>query len=182
MLDPLRSSLGKAVRFSRFRRDWRRLSLADRCLMFLFFLLLAQSAATLFMPYSPDGREIDIVVRTSSASVFGYLLGGGMARQNRVPEGEDMASPDLSQSPAQPAAEPYPTPGECNRFRVLAAAGAGIFCLCVLLLLRDWPGKTTQLSGSDSAAAVIVQFRDYISGSLGVLIGCASRSSGTSPD
>ena len=58
----------------------RRLPLADRCLFFMFLVLLVQSAAVMFSPPPEAGGEIDIIVRISSASIFGYLLSGGAVR------------------------------------------------------------------------------------------------------
>ena len=44
----------------------------------MFLVLLVQSAAVMFSPPPEAGGEIDIIVRTSSASIFGYLLSGGL--------------------------------------------------------------------------------------------------------
>lgn len=49
--------------FSRFRRELRTLSLADRCLFFMFLVLLVQSAAVMFSPPPEAGGEIDIIAR-----------------------------------------------------------------------------------------------------------------------
>ena len=75
-----------------------------------------------------------------------------------------------------------PAAGGCSPIRVLATAGVGIFCLLSLLLLRDWPGKAAQLADSGSGTAMVTQFRDFISGAVGFLTGCAPRGSGTTPD
>ena len=47
----------------------------------MFLVLLVQSAAVMFSPPPEAGGEIDIIVRTSSASIFGYLLSGGCPAQ-----------------------------------------------------------------------------------------------------
>ena len=46
----------------------------------MFLVLLVQSAAVMFSPPPEAGGEIGIIVRASSASIFGYLLSGGAAR------------------------------------------------------------------------------------------------------
>lgn len=74
-----RRSRRRVTLFSRFRRELRTLPLADRCLFFMFLVLLVQSAAVMFSPPPEAGGEIDIIVRTSSASIFGYLLSGGLS-------------------------------------------------------------------------------------------------------
>lgn len=51
----------------------------------------------------------------------------------------------------------------------------GLFCLVTLLVLRNlnqW-GLAVE---SDSAAASVVQFRDFVSGCVGFLIGCPTHS------
>ena len=199
-----RRSRRRVTLFSRFRRELRTLSLADRCLFFMFLVLLVQSAAVMFSPPLDAGGEIDIIVRTSSASIFGYLLSGGLSGSRTIPESpaEDPAAMPVMPSPEpSAAAEPVsmepvrtesgsaslpdmtqPAAGGCSRIRVLATAGVGIFCLLSLLLLRDWPGKAAQLADSGSGTAMVTQFRDFISGAVGFLTGCASRGSGTTPD
>lgn len=199
-----RRSRRRVTLFSRFRRELRTLSLADRCLFFMFLVLLVQSAAVMLSPPPEAGGEIDIIVRTSSASIFGYLLSGGLSGSRTVPESpaEDpavmpaMPSPEPSAAAEPVSMEPVrtesrtaslpdmtqPAAGGCSRIRVLATAGVGIFCLLSLLLLRDWPGKAAQLADSGSGTAMVTQFRDFISGAVGFLTGCASRGSGTTPD
>ena len=193
--------------FSRLRLAWQNgpgralngLPLADRFLLLFFLVLLAGSADMLLWPQPGPSGEIDVIVRTSSASVFGYLLSGGLspsapaASRSAVspetlsptevpPPGREMAgmpadpspAPDPLPDPAAPAGLPS-GPVSCSRIQILTAAGVGIFCLGALLLLRGWPGRLDLLAASDSATAVLVQFRDFISGSLGYLIGCSSR-------
>ena len=75
-----RRSRRRVTLFSRFRRELRTLSLADRCLFFMFLVLLVLSEAVMFSGALDAGGEIDVIVRTSSASIFGYLLSGGAVR------------------------------------------------------------------------------------------------------
>lgn len=117
---------------------------ADRVLALFLTVLLAQSAYSLFAGAGRSGESghIDVIVRTASAAIFGYFLSG--------PEGD--------------------TPEErraCRRLRTAWAAGVGLFCLGVLVLLRDaGPAVSTA-----SATATVAQFRDFISGCVGFLIG-----------
>ena len=49
----------------------------DRSLLLFMAVLLGQSAYSLFAPGSgPMADEIDIIVRTAAASIFGYFLSG----------------------------------------------------------------------------------------------------------
>lgn len=110
-------------------------------------MLLAQSAYSLFSAGSAGTEGIDIIVRTSAAGVFGHLLSGG----GRCP-----------QEPRDPAES------RALRFRALAAAAIGIFCLFTLLAYR------AVLLHRPGFAATVAQFRDFVSGCIGCLIGSRS--------
>ena len=137
-------------------RAWgprRRVRLADGCLLVFLAVLLAQSAYSLFSAGSAETEGIDIIVRTSAAGVFGHLLSGG----GRCP-----------QEPRDPAE------GRALRFRALAAAAIGIFCLFTLLAYRAVLLHRPGFAAPDSAAATVAQFRDFVSGCIGCLIGSRS--------
>ena len=89
-------------------------------------------------------------MRTSAAGVFGHLLSGG----GRCP-----------QEPRDPAES------RALRFRALAAAAIGIFCLFTLLAYRAVLLHRPGFAAPDSAAATVAQFRDFVSGCIGCLIG-----------
>lgn len=131
----------------------RRVRLADGCLLVFLAVLLAQSAYSLFSAGSAETEGIDIIVRTSAAGVFGHLLSGG----GRCP-----------QEPRDPAE------GRALRFRALAAAAIGIFCLFTLLAYRAVLLHRPGFAAPDSAAATVAQFRDFVSGCIGCLIGSRS--------
>lgn len=123
-----------------------RLCPAERSLLLFLAVLLGQSAYTLFAPGGPDPAlaEIDVIVRTASASIFGYFLSAGLAPRS-----------------AAPAELPS------GSGRVAAATGIGLFCLLALLVLRN-----TGAAPSPTVSATVVQFRDFVSGSVGFLLGC----------
>lgn len=131
----------------------RRVRLADGCLLVFLAVLLAQSAYSLFSAGSAETEGIDIIVRTSAAGVFGHLLSGG----GRCP-----------QEPRDPAES------RALRFRALAAAAIGIFCLFTLLAYRAVLLHRPGFAAPDSAAATVAQFRDFVSGCIGCLIGSPS--------
>ena len=91
---------------------------------------------------------IDIIVRTSTAAVFGYFLSANY-RLEAAP-GED--DPD-------------------NSLQVVTTAGIGLFCLLTLLVFRAAALLDPGLAASDSATATLAQFRDFVSGCVGFLIG-----------
>ena len=68
---------------SRIWGMWNRVNLVDRCLVVFLLVLLVQSACSLLIP-SGDADStaygIDIIVRTSSAAIFGHFLSANFAR------------------------------------------------------------------------------------------------------
>mgnify|MGYP001864207630 CR=1 FL=1 len=65
--------------------------------------------------------------------------------------------------------------GEGGGFLTAAAAAVGLFCLLTLLLLRNLPPEDPAVVRSDSATATVAQFRDFVSGCVGFLIGQPSQ-------
>lgn len=214
---PLRSDGGSSpleVRMLHLIRSlWRRLSrpscvhLVDGCLLLFLAVLLVQSACSLLFPET--GGEmvsgIDVIVRTSSASIFGYLLSANFNRRESGENPSSAASPALpviqtgdggEQPRAQigfalpgdqgelqsggAAGEPAPSAREDScRLQVLAATAVGLFCLVTLLVLRAAALKRPDLLASDAATATVAQFRDFVSGCVGFLIGCPTGKSGS---
>lgn len=126
-----------------------RIRLMDRCLLAYMAILLAQSAYSLFSAAAlgTETGGIDIIVRTSTAAVFGYFLSANY-RLEAAP-GED--DPD-------------------NSLQVVTMAGIGLFCLLTLLVFRAAALLDPGLAASDSATATLAQFRDFVSGCVGCLI------------
>ena len=61
----------------RLRRGWSRIHPVDKSLLLVLGVLLAQSAYSMFAGGGSQlTRDIDIAVRTASASIFGYFLSG----------------------------------------------------------------------------------------------------------
>lgn len=62
-----------------------------------------------------------------------------------------------------------------GHLQIIAATVIGLFCLIVLILMRNAvePGGAV----NDSTAATMVQFRDFVSGCVGFLIGCPTSDS-----
>lgn len=121
---------------------------ADRCLVLFMAVLLVQSAYSLFSggKSAGEGGHIDVIVRTASAAIFGYFLS---AREEGTPEQRRT----------------------CHCLRAAAAAGIGLFCLATLLILRNLALWDAGSAGGESVTATVAQFRDFISGCVGFLIG-----------
>ena len=182
------------------------ISVVDRCLILFMLILLAQSAYSLLSPAADDVtgavNGIDIIVRTSTAGIFGHFLsanfmrstaGGGTASANHA-----AFTGETGIQPGQPVQkigfstsdEPMEQRGTASqisdvggnqlssvtKLQILVAAGIGLFCLIALLLFRNIPALRDFLQ-RDSATAIVAQFRDFVSGCVGFLIGCPTDAS-----
>ena len=168
--------------------------------MLLMAVLLGQSAYSLFAPGSstPLTDEIDIIVRTSAAAIFGYFLSASFAScaaQNsaapsapalhtlkstdsggvsgRIGFASDTPEPSAGGTDINPRSAPIP-----GCIQPIVAAALGLFCLATLVVLRNTMGDGRVLS--DSVTATVVQFRDFVSGCVGYLIGRPTHTSANS--
>lgn len=193
-------------RFQRMKAAWAEVHLVDRCLLLFMAVLLVQLACGLFLPegLAPEASSIDVIVRTSAAAIFGYLLSGNFNRGSeqetaersdsppeclfeaqsdalsppqgpKAPIGVSAESPDgeIERNGAEPLEPGKGVPGrDTGCLQILMATAIGLFCLAVLLLVRFSTWWGVPLVTSDSATATVAQLRDFVSGSVGFLIGC----------
>lgn len=174
--------------------------LVDKCLLIILGLLMLQSAVNLFVHEvnSAETNGIDVVVRTSAASIFGYLISINF-NQHRKRKAQSSAS--KSAAPVQTAggsaggvtsqigfqaesggaggvSAPQPpvlnqeegkgNEHRCDRSQVMVVAAVGVISLVVLLIFRNF------IAGTAANASSITQFRDFVSGSVGFLISCST--------
>lgn len=164
--------------WTRLRASVSAIHPVDRCLILFAVVLLAQSVYSLFAPEeTPLAGNIDTMVRTSLAAVFGYFLSSNFnAGSSGKSAQEETTSQREAQQEAAPPAEPTTSgaagvPPAVSRLQIFLAAGIGLVCLIALIALRCHPSLAEQaLSGSP--AATVTQFRDLVSGCIGFLIGC----------
>ena len=200
-------------RLSRLRCTAGRIHPVDKGLMLFMVVLLAQSACNILFPSSagqPTG-DIDIIVRTSCAAIFGYLLSANFMRHTaptgHSPTGQaphiletgtaptsgeaaPMAKIGFSAGDTQPgleAAQPQTGGAQadgqasnqdspavtCLQIRV--ATAIGLFCLITLLILRNLSHWGILPAQSDTVVATVAQFRDFVSGCVGFLIGSPTQ-------
>ena len=71
--------------FQSIRRVFSKIPLVDKCLLIIFLVLMLQSAYSLFAHNSSNSEieHVDVIVRTSAASIFGYLLSANFILQSR---------------------------------------------------------------------------------------------------
>ena len=177
----------------------------DRSLVIFMAVLLLQSAYSLFAPQEAGNAagDIDIIIRTSSAAIFGYFLSANFIQHmtgteepvqqtaNRIapvegeplmassqPEQAALSASDSSQEGAEgeteeEASQELPA---ANCLQVVVATGIGLFCLVALLVLRNLSQWGLVSAESNSVASAVVQLRDFVSGCVGFLIGCPTHS------
>ncbi len=184
-------------------RDFAGIHLVDKCLIIFMAVLLAQSAFSLAAgeAWAARANDVDVIVRTAAASIFGYFLSAnfinrGLAGEEERRQGEvsgvmEVRGESLEAQPQREVQEDEPQrevreallqpenqrssllpDREAEaRLQILVASGIGLFCLAALILLRNIGGYTGGTL-SATAAATVTQFRDFVSGCVGFLIGC----------
>ena len=83
---------------SRLAITFRSIHLVDRCLLIFLLVLLLQSAGTLLFSTGEDGAEIDVIVRTTSAAIFGYFLSSGTEDTSYIVESQASAVGEVETS------------------------------------------------------------------------------------
>lgn len=164
---------------------WRRLHLADRLLLVFLAVLLIQSGHNLFAhELSGDSAELDVVVRTTMAAIFGYFISTGVNGKTGTSQSvsapvkigfslpEEGASLRMEGEPAdvgdqEPLALPIQEQGaeKPDAGWQLAIVGIiGLGALVLIILARNCG------QNSPEAQATLSQLRDFVSGSVGFLI------------
>ena len=182
----------KPALLTRMTTWWNCLHLVDRLLLIFMVILLAQSARSLFS-YECASQTSDAMhtaMRTTAASIFGYFISTGFrgakqegastqagsdlaAGQNRttnlntqtsLSENEERSSEAGSKTTVDQSGE---STDQRLRQQMLIVGMIGISSLLILVIACDSTQDTT------SAAAALSQLRDFVSGSVGFLIGHA---------
>lgn len=200
---------------------WRRISSAlakihivDKFLIVFMVVLMFQSAHNLFASHVATGEaaHIDVIVRTSTAAIFGYFLSANFMRrasyglnggaggslesraksiptvsssgvQNRIgfaASGSDNSTDTLDMGSASYSERQNSNESGVNRLQIIITSILGLFCLVVLIIARDISALSADMSASASATATIAQFRDFVSGCIGFLIGCPTTNTSQS--
>lgn len=178
------------------RRFWGRISLADKLLLAFMLVLLVQSGHNLFVNELGQGTstELDVVIRTTSAAVFGYFISAGVPERGEstttasrtkigfaVPEEEALSArmeeaeaSGLSEELTVPSLDETTGTGQSNSGAKTVIVGLiGLASLGLLILARNC-GQS-----SPEAMAALSQLRDFVSGSVGFLIAHGGRTSRT---
>lgn len=175
----------------------------DKGLLLFMVALLLQSVYSIFSQTGPNqiSGDIDIIVRTSTSAIFGYFLSANFTNRTAVSQAAHAAAPVLmtaappdsgtpknqigftdkstalqTGSTRTTALKPQSTFSESSRLQIVTITAIGLFCLLTLLFIRNIEPNGDSFLSSDSATATIVQFRDFVSGCVGYLIGYPSWS------
>lgn len=181
-----------------------KIHIVDKFLIVFMMILLFQSAYNLFMNQTVTGESnsIDVIIRTSTAAIFGYFLSTNFIRHafsgsagntgngvqilpsvsgNGIQNGIGFTAPitdsdtdTMDIGNASYDENPNPNESTSSRLQIIAASLVGLFCLLVLLLLRNVAVLNADMTASASAIATVTQFRDIVSGCIGFLIGCTT--------
>lgn len=145
---------------------------------------------------STGGKEagtIDVMVRTSSAAIFGYFVSANFGQRGKRLEPDFPAPTSVKAIPSESpkgqigfSAEPSSlepvrgyAEGRCwtsYQKQEIIVAAIGAAALIILLLFRNFGPD------SSSASGAVSQMRDFVSGCIGFLISCVSRQNALSDD
>lgn len=151
----------------------RRIRLTDACLLLFMIILMMQSVYNLFFR-ELNGLEgagaIDVIIRTTTAAIYGYFIGAGFLRDEQILEQEGKI--DAPMTKIRDAEINQALSIQANyikqraRQQIIIVATIGIFSLIILLVVNN-----VVIELPTTAIATVSQLRDFVSGSVGLLIG-----------
>ena len=160
------------------RREFRQIHLIDKCLIVIMLLLLIQSAHSLTANVASHAQvnTIDVIIRTATASIFGYFLSSNFINHHSSDRKKIMKK-DKAELKIQekgilpdPLPDPEYTVDADNHLQIIITTIIAVFCLLVLITVRNAAGFSEE-NLTPSSLATVSQFRDLVSGCVGFLIG-----------
>lgn len=182
--------------FKSLNKTLKQIRLVDKCLIIFMILLMGQTVYNLFIneSISLNSNMLDVVVRTTSASIFGYFISSNFLSRNQTKANDcnkqiNYSSPENSyssfnnlkldsnknvlqnideMSTDQTYLELYEENKklkEINNQQIIIVTIIGVISLIVLIIVRNSNYSTTYSLGSLS------QLRDFVSGCVGFLLG-----------
>lgn len=170
-----------------------KIGLVDRFLILFMLILLLYTAIGLFtgMTDSQNGDMVDTIIRTSSASIFGYFISTNFTKTNTTDSPADSYSslniPDQANDknasappsnrdefavPADDAREQDKTSVtecssdqiSCGKLQVIIVSSIGGCALILLFVTKFFIAETSDIS------ATVSQLRDFVSACIGFLV------------
>lgn len=187
--------------FKSLKMILKNVRLVDKCLIIFMVIFMGQTIYNLFIneSISQNSNLLDVVVRTTSASIFGYFISGNFLNRNKNKENIcpkqvdflDKESLFLSNDSKvnseynrlqsieeigekETFGEAYEnniSPKEINNQQIIIVTIIGIVSAIVLIIDRNCNYSTTYALGSLS------QLRDFVSGCVGFLLGYQTKKS-----
>ncbi|MBY2476389.1 hypothetical protein KWV16_05810 [Clostridioides difficile] len=186
------------------KKAWYKIKLIDRCLIIVMAILMFQSIYNLFVNEvnSQDTTTIDVVVRTTSAAIFGYFLSANFIKKSsRKYINTDVSSNIfVDENSSNKGQEPntnnimnvkntigftsdtdnYEKKVSVNKIEGIEEGEtselqiiiATVICVVALIVLFVVRNFTTTAPAS---LGTISQMRDFVSGCVGFLLGCPSK-------
>ena len=168
---------------------WKETHISDKALIIIMLILLIQSIHNLFNPEPTEATalSINIIIRTSIASIFGYFLSENFLKndltksnnsnttipinKNKIDDNnsEDNTNNLISYNNNQKSSNSKEY--ICNKTLQIIVA----LIVCIISLLSLIIGNSFNLI-PPSANPTVIQFRDLISGCIGFLVGHSSNS------
>lgn len=161
------------------------IGMKDKALIILLIILMGQSTYVLFAgdPISTNAASIDLVVRTTSAAIFGYFLsanflskdatsdkccnvkGNKQSQVEEINENTQMRIMSRVENDTQNKTKTKIIREASNhcKAQIAIATIIAIYALMVLIIARD--------AENVSSIATLSQFRDFVSGCVGFLVG-----------
>lgn len=177
------------------------ISLVDKSLMIFMLILFIYIIIHLFTTasISQDTNAIDIIIRTSLASIFGYFISSNFVKNDSSASPQDYGNPEINFSPKSvavnsdnsiknqigfqdPAAVQSEEIGKISisentspstktscKFQIYVVSIIGLTSLIILIMAKHLQNSTSELT------AIISQLRDFVSACIGFLVGCKNN-------
>lgn len=144
------------------QKFWKSVCLVDKFLIAFMAILFSYTTINLFFHafVSESSNTIDIIIRTSSAAIFGYFLSGNFVKTKTNPKEPNTLTP---------AMESKTNTSRCNKTQVVVVSMIGIFSLILLGIVRTFFSITPEIT------ATVSQLRDFVSAGVGFLVGCGKE-------
>lgn len=175
--------------FNSLIQCWHEISISDKALIIIMIFLLIQSVYNLFIPESTgsNSMSINLAVRASIASIFGYFLSENFLNNkvvknknsdiivpiNKIDNANDTRSNNITiNTPNQKYSNTNSKDYVCNKtVQILIALTVCIIALISLIIANNF-----KLVSPDDVSPTVIQFRDLIGNCIGFLLGHSSSS------
>lgn len=148
----------------KIRKFFRKIPIKDKCLIMIMSLLIFHLIMNLFSinTLTPEAASIDLIFRMTISSVFGYILSNKFLNFNVL--GSIVCVED------EKVIRSCKRRDELNEIKIIITTAIALISIAVLISYRRLSTENI-IEITDNHKAIVVQFRDLISGCIGFLIG-----------